>query len=117
MQLSPTILRVKGFRLFFYSREWSGEGIETRHVHVRKGSGDAKVWLDSGELAYAHGFGPAEIRVIAGIVLEHRTALIQAWDEHISVISIVHPEQTIRMRPEVVARHVQRNQDRRSRTA
>lgn len=36
-------------------------------------------------------------------------------DEHISVFSIVYPEQTIHMRPEAAARHIERNRAQRSR--
>ncbi|MFN0134324.1 MAG: DUF4160 domain-containing protein [Phycisphaerales bacterium] len=38
----PTILYEKGFRFAFYSAD-SGE---PPHVHVRKGGGSAKWWLD-----------------------------------------------------------------------
>ncbi len=34
----PTVLRVKGFRFFFYSNE----GMEPLHTHVAKGGGAAK---------------------------------------------------------------------------
>jgi hypothetical protein len=39
--VSPTILRVKGFRFYFFSRE------ERRaHVHVQHADGEAKFWID-----------------------------------------------------------------------
>jgi hypothetical protein len=39
--VSPTFLRVRGFRLYFFSRE------EARlHVHVQHATGEAKFWLD-----------------------------------------------------------------------
>ncbi|MFN2399931.1 MAG: DUF4160 domain-containing protein [Gemmatimonadaceae bacterium] len=39
--VSPTVLRVRGYRLYFFSRE------EPRaHVHVQHASGEAKFWLD-----------------------------------------------------------------------
>jgi hypothetical protein len=37
----PTLLRVEGFRFFFYSNERQ----EPAHVHVEKGAGEAKLWL------------------------------------------------------------------------
>jgi hypothetical protein len=45
--VSPTILRVKGYRFYFFSRE------ERRaHVHVQHADGEAKFWIDPGvELA------------------------------------------------------------------
>jgi hypothetical protein len=37
----PTLLRVEGFRFFFFTNESQ----EPPHVHVRKGDGLAKLWL------------------------------------------------------------------------
>jgi hypothetical protein len=39
--VSPTVLRVKGFRFYFFSRE------ERRaHVHVQHAEGEAKFWIE-----------------------------------------------------------------------
>lgn len=39
--MSPTILKEKGYRFFFFSRE------ENRmHIHVIRSSGEAKFWLE-----------------------------------------------------------------------
>ena len=39
--MSPTVLRVKGFRFYFFSRE------EARpHVHVQHAEGEAKFWIE-----------------------------------------------------------------------
>ncbi len=38
----PTILRVDGFRFFFFSNE----GFEPSHVHIESGDGYAKFWLN-----------------------------------------------------------------------
>jgi hypothetical protein len=39
----PTILLVRGWRLFFYSNE----GNEPLHVHARKGDSECKFWLNA----------------------------------------------------------------------
>lgn len=40
--MSPTVLRVREYRFFFFSRE------EARpHVHVETAEGEAKVWLNA----------------------------------------------------------------------
>jgi hypothetical protein len=44
----PTLLAADGYRFFFFSNE----GQEPPHVHVRRGDGLAKVWLEP--LAIAH---------------------------------------------------------------
>src|SRR6266571_475868 len=54
----PTLLRIEGFRFFFYSSERQ----EPLHVHVEKGDGEAKLWLQPVELAYSYRLTPAELR-------------------------------------------------------
>src|ERR1019366_8506659 len=51
----PTILRVLGFRFFFYSLEAG----EPPRVHVAHGGKSAKYWLDPVELANSDGFRQA----------------------------------------------------------
>lgn len=48
----PTILRIQGFRFFFYSNE----GNEPPHIHVEKAEASAKFWLESVELVYSYNF-------------------------------------------------------------
>jgi hypothetical protein len=42
IRLMPTVLRISGYRFFFYS----GEGSEVAHIHVEHGDGVAKIWLE-----------------------------------------------------------------------
>ncbi|MBI4545439.1 MAG: DUF4160 domain-containing protein [Gemmatimonadetes bacterium] len=63
-------------------REFSGGGLEPRHVHVRQGGGEAKVWIDSLEIAESHGFSPAEERAVRKHVERNRGFLQRAWDEY-----------------------------------
>lgn len=80
--MSPTILEADGYRFFFYSREFSGGALEPPHVHIRKGGAEAKVWIDSAQVAYAHGFSPSDERAIRDLVMRNRAFLRQAWDEY-----------------------------------
>ena len=48
----PTVLRIEGYRFFFYSLE----GSEPPHVHVGHGDKLAKFWLQPVSLAESHGF-------------------------------------------------------------
>jgi hypothetical protein len=80
--MSPTVLEVLGFRFFFYSREATGRGLEPPHVHVRKGGGEAKVWIDSGIVEHARGFSPRELRTIRDIITRERAFLTEAWREY-----------------------------------
>jgi hypothetical protein len=60
----PTVLRLHGFRFFFYSNE----GKEPPHIHVEKGDNTAKFWLEPVELANSFGFKAKEINEIRLIV-------------------------------------------------
>lgn len=48
----PEVLRKRGFRFFFFSRE----GHEPRHIHVEYAEKYAKFWLEPIELAESRGF-------------------------------------------------------------
>ena len=48
----PTILRVDGFRLYFYSHEPN----EPPHIHIDKGPATAKVWLHDASVARSVGY-------------------------------------------------------------
>ena len=74
----PEVIRVRGFRFFFFSRE----GQEQRHIHVDQAERYAKFWLDPIELVESRGFSSAELREIHKLVEEHRRSFILAWDEH-----------------------------------
>ena len=74
----PTLLRAEGFRFFFYSNERQ----EPPHVHVEKGDGEAKLWLEPVELAYSYGLTPAELRRVRELTFEHQTEFLGRWNEH-----------------------------------
>lgn len=77
----PTILFVKGFRLFFFS----GDGKEPVHIHVKKGDGDGKIWLfPEVRVAYLVGFSVQEEKQILDIVVENRETIIKKWNEYFS---------------------------------
>jgi hypothetical protein len=75
----PTILLINGFRFFFFS----ADGNEPIHVHVKKGGGDGKVWLEP-ELkpAYLIDFTAQEEKQIMKIVEENRKLIIKKWNEY-----------------------------------
>lgn len=71
----PTILRIDGFRFYFYSHELN----EPPHVHVDRGAASAKFWLEPVGLARNVGFRAHELGTISRMVREQRTALLEAW--------------------------------------
>jgi hypothetical protein len=73
----PTVLHVEGFRFFLYSRE----GLEPPHIHVEHADKLAKYWLEPVELATSRRFRVHELAQLHSIVIAHREALLEAWDE------------------------------------
>lgn len=71
----PTVLRIEGFRFFFFSNE-EGEPV---HVHVEKAEGYAKLWLDPLSFAGSRCLTPSQMRRVRQLVEEHRDELIEAW--------------------------------------
>ncbi len=74
----PTLLQIEGFRFFFYSNERQ----EPAHVHVEKGDGEAKLWLQPVEVVYAHGLTPSEQRRARELTVEHQATFLERWNEH-----------------------------------
>ena len=74
----PTVLLINGFRFFFYSNENN----EPTHVHVTKGDGNCKMWLEPNiNIAYMHGFTSAHQNEIMRIVVTNYELLKSKWHE------------------------------------
>jgi hypothetical protein len=74
----PTVLRVRGYRVHF----WSNEGAEPPHVHVSAAENTVKVWLATLAVAQPVGYDSRELREIVDLVREHREQLLGAWHEY-----------------------------------
>lgn len=74
----PTVLRVAGYRFFFFSNERG----EPPHIHVEQAARHAKFWLNEVILASTHGFRSSELAEVRRLVIEHRTLFQEKWDEH-----------------------------------
>ena len=72
----PELLRTRGFRFFFFSRE----GNEPPHVHVERAAKYAKYWLEPIELAESRGFRSHELTALRRMVEEHRDEFITEWN-------------------------------------
>ena len=73
----PTILRLYGYRIGFYSAEPD----EPAHVHVVKAGSEAKFWLDPVRLARNKGFREADLEQILELLESNRETLLKAWNE------------------------------------
>ena len=76
--MSPTILRVEGYRFYFYSSDRP----EPPHVHVVRGGSNAKFWLDPVELVASYGFNVRELNRIEELVRENQARLLEAWRKY-----------------------------------
>ena len=73
----PTVHREAGY-VFYFSAE---ERDEPPHVHVDKGGGTAKLWLDPVQLAWVEGLKVTEVRRALRIAERERTKMLEAWNE------------------------------------
>jgi Domain of unknown function (DUF4160) len=79
-EIMPTVLRLRGFRFFFYSNE--GSPREPAHIHVEKDRCEAKFWLrPETQIAYNDGYDARTLRELSEIVAENRNLFERAWDE------------------------------------
>ena len=74
----PTILRIKGYRFFFFSLE----GNEPPHIHIEHGDKVAKFWLKPVNLASSTGFRSHELTEIRMLVTEHSEKFMEKWNEY-----------------------------------
>ena len=72
----PTVLRVNGYRFFFYASDVG----EPCHVHVSKGEGIGKIWLEP-EIAiqYLDYFTIRQKREVIEIVKDNEQLLKEKW--------------------------------------
>jgi hypothetical protein len=74
----PTVLRIDGFRFYFYSHEPN----EPPHVHVDRAGSTMKVWLEEIAVVRSRGFRASERNAILAHVEKHREAMLEAWHEY-----------------------------------
>lgn len=74
----PTVLRVKGYRFFFFSLE----GEEPPHIHVEQAERYAKLWLKPVSIARAKGFRSSELTDILQIVQNNQLLFQERWREY-----------------------------------
>lgn len=78
--MSPTILKYKNYRFFFFSRE------ESRiHVHVTSPDGEAKFWLEPiVSLADFYGLNSKQLNDVKKIVEKNQNEIKKAWKKFFS---------------------------------
>jgi hypothetical protein len=76
----PTVLRVRGYRFFFFSLE----GNEPPHIHVEQAERFAKFWLNPVLLVKSRGFRSNELTNLHRIIGENQELLLEKWNEYFS---------------------------------
>ena len=74
----PTVARINGYRFHFYASDHS----EPVHIHVSKGNGYAKIWLEPLEPLYFYDFKSQEQRQIVLIAEENLELFKTKWHEY-----------------------------------
>ena len=74
----PTILRIQGFRFFFFSNE----GNEPPHIHVESGDGYAKFWLNPVILVDSVNYNSTELNNIRKLTQENEAFFLDKWNEY-----------------------------------
>ena len=73
----PTVLRIDGYRFFFFSDEHL-----PLHIHVEKAECYLRVELENLKLTDNYRFSSKEVQKIVAIIEENRIDLIGAWNEY-----------------------------------
>ena len=74
----PTVLRVKGYRFFFFSLE----GKEPPHIHVEQADRYAKLWLAPVSIARTKVFRSGELTDILRFDQNKQQLFQERWHEH-----------------------------------
>jgi hypothetical protein len=74
----PTLLRVRGYRFFFFSME----GREPPHIHVAHAGRYAKFWFDPVLVADVRGFRANEMTDIRKLVGENAQFFLDKWYDY-----------------------------------
>ncbi|WPR76481.1 DUF4160 domain-containing protein [Algoriphagus sp. NG3] len=72
----PTVLRVNGFRFFFYSNHLP------KHIHVEKSGKTAKFLLYPSQLVKSKKFSASELSEIRTLIELNLQLFDQKWDEY-----------------------------------
>ncbi len=74
----PVLLRIRGYRFFFFSMEEN----EPPHIHVAHAGRYAKYWLEPVSLASNRGFRSHELTVIGKLIVENQVTFLERWNAY-----------------------------------
>lgn len=74
----PTVLRIGGYRFFFFSNEAN----EPLHIHIESAENYAKFWLEPIVLAKSIGYNAKELRHLRELVEKNHKLFKEKWNEY-----------------------------------
>lgn len=76
----PKVFEINGFKFFFFSNE--GNPLEPCHIHVRKSSCLAKLWItEKVDIADNIGFSASELNEIKKMAENNIILITEAWND------------------------------------
>jgi hypothetical protein len=73
----PTILKIDGYRFFFFSDEHNPQ-----HIHIEKADAYARVELDTLEVTDRYNLNSKELKKLLKLVSQNKSKLQGAWNEY-----------------------------------
>lgn len=73
----PTLLRVDGYRFFFFSDEHL-----PKHIHIEKSDKYMRIELETLKVTDKYKMTSKEIRDVTAIVEKHKDDFLEAWNEY-----------------------------------
>jgi len=74
----PVVLRVNGYKFFFYQADVANE---PPHIHVSKEGNEAKFWLDPVKVVHEGRFRKSDLRDIERIIDDNLEFLLSTWEK------------------------------------
>jgi len=73
----PTVLKIDGFRFFFFSDEYIPE-----HIHIEKGDSYIRIEIESLKVTNSYNISSKETKKLVKLVAEDKDKLKEAWNEY-----------------------------------
>ena len=73
----PTVLKIDGYRFFFFSDEHTPE-----HIHIEKGDSYIRIEIESLKVTNSYNINSKETKKLVKLVTENKDKLKEAWNEY-----------------------------------
>lgn len=73
----PTVLRIEGYRFFFFSNEHLPE-----HIHIESGDKYARIELETLNVTDSYKLNSKELKKLLKIIENNHTELQRSWDDY-----------------------------------